>query len=214
MKEVLRPPVRNRHTAAMFAVLFEVEPKPERWDDYLRHAAALRPELLAIDGFLDNRRFSRRARPGSLLSLSYWRDEKALIRWRTHALHHDVQAAGRNLIFRGYHLRVGEVTHDNGVALPRTRFDETASGNSRAATIIEAPASETPPNAPGLAACDVFEEITVPGSTLLLLVWKTGAAMRAWPPTAGSRRTDVSILRDYSMEARGEAPQYFPPVQS
>ena len=29
----------------MFAVIFEVTPKPERREDYLRHAGLLRPEL-------------------------------------------------------------------------------------------------------------------------------------------------------------------------
>ena len=28
----------------MFAVIFEVNPRPEAWNDYLSHAAALRPE--------------------------------------------------------------------------------------------------------------------------------------------------------------------------
>ena len=44
----------------MFAVIFEVEPRPDRWDAYLAHAAALRPDLIQIDGFLDNRRYNSR----------------------------------------------------------------------------------------------------------------------------------------------------------
>jgi hypothetical protein len=32
----------------MFAVIFEVNPRKEAWDEYLGHAAALRPELVAI----------------------------------------------------------------------------------------------------------------------------------------------------------------------
>lgn len=98
----------------MFAVLFEVEPRPDRWDDYLRYAGTLRPELERIDGFLENRRFRSRRHDGRLLSLSLWRNEKALIRWRTHARHHAIQAAGRNAVFRDYRLRVAEVVRDNG----------------------------------------------------------------------------------------------------
>lgn len=192
----------------MFAVLFEVEPKTERWDDYLRHAAMLRPELLKIDGFLDNRRFASRRRPGTLLSLSYWQDEKAVIRWRTHALHRQVQAAGREHVFRDYHLRVGEVARDGGILQPRTRHH----GISRAASVIEGPTLDDPPGVSGLADWDRFDGITVPGSALILLSWTHGDAMNAWEPAGGERRTDVAIVRDYGMRDRREAPQYFPPV--
>ncbi len=41
----------------MFAVLFEVQPKSDRWDQYLKLAGQLRPELERIDGFIDNERF-------------------------------------------------------------------------------------------------------------------------------------------------------------
>src|SRR4051812_33238216 len=60
----------------MFAVLFEVHPKPERWDDYLRLAKLMRPELERIDGFIENVRYRSLTREGWVLSLSVWRDEK------------------------------------------------------------------------------------------------------------------------------------------
>src|SRR3954447_12493599 len=96
----------------MFSVLFEVHPKPEQWDAYLNYAKMLRPELEAIDGFVDNIRYRSLTREGWILSLSSWRDEKALVRWRTHAVHHDVQAKGRSEILRDYHLRMGQITRD------------------------------------------------------------------------------------------------------
>ena len=43
----------------MFSVLFEVQPRPDRWDAYLGYAKALRPELEKIDGFVDNTRYRR-----------------------------------------------------------------------------------------------------------------------------------------------------------
>jgi len=39
----------------MFAVIFEVQSRSDRWETYLGLAGALRPELVAIDGFIDNR---------------------------------------------------------------------------------------------------------------------------------------------------------------
>jgi heme-degrading monooxygenase HmoA len=103
----------------MFAVIFEVRPKQEL-------AGMLRPELEKIDGFIDNERFSSKHRHGRVLSLSTWRDEKALIRWRTLGLHHHAQERGRSSIFADYHLRVGEVVADThvtrGHGLPQQRF--------------------------------------------------------------------------------------------
>ena len=79
----------------MFAVIFEVQPKKERWDDYLNLAKFLKPALEKIDGFIDNERFASKRTKGRLLSLSTWPDEKAIIRWRTLGMHHEVQEKGR-----------------------------------------------------------------------------------------------------------------------
>ena len=98
----------------MFAVIFEVQPKQARWNDYLALAGLLRSELEKIDGFLDNERFSSRRGAGWILSLSIWRDEKALVRRRTVGLHHDAQQRGRSEIFSDdYHLRVGEIVAEH-----------------------------------------------------------------------------------------------------
>src|SRR5260221_12866614 len=134
----------------MFAVIFEVRPKEERFDDYLALAKQLKPKLEAIKGFIDNDRFKSRRSAGLLLSLSTWRDEKAVIRWRTHGEHHGVQEKGRFEIFQDYHLRVGEIVADSeppqGLAITQQRFDETAVGGGNAATISErAPAADDRP---------------------------------------------------------------------
>jgi len=73
----------------------------------------LKPELEKIDGFIDNERFGSKRDDRRVLSLSTWRDEKAVIRWRTLGVHHEVQEKGRFDIFEDYHLRVGELTADN-----------------------------------------------------------------------------------------------------
>src|SRR6201993_4171910 len=123
----------------MFAVIFEVNPRPQAWDEYLGHAATLRPELQAIDGFLANERYASLDRKGWLVSLSIWRDEKALVRWRTHALHHDIQGKGRASVFADYHLRVGEIVRDTATreTLPQSRFDTTEASPDKAVTLTE-----------------------------------------------------------------------------
>src|ERR1700681_870088 len=131
----------HRTEDAMFAVIFLVEPKTERWNDYLDLAKFLKPKLEAVDGFIANERFASLRKQGRLLSLSTWRDEKAVVRWRTQGEHHDVQKQGRFEIFEDYHLRVGEITHDPepppGLTTQEQLLDETAIGTARVATIAE-----------------------------------------------------------------------------
>src|ERR1700731_4197951 len=126
----------------MFSVIFDVHPKPDQWDAYLGHAKMLKPELEKIDGFVDNIRYRSLTRQGWILSLSGWRDEKALVRWRTRARHHEVQARGRADVLAAYHLRVGQVTHDtrvpDGYTLTEQRLDETEAGEAKAVTLIDA----------------------------------------------------------------------------
>lgn len=220
----------------MFAVIFEVQPKPERRDDYLELAKYLKPKLEAIDGFIDNERFSSKRTEGRVLSLSTWRDEKAVVRWRTQAEHHEVQEKGRFEVFEDYHLRVGEVTEDtappHGVALAEEHFDTTETGTAKFVSITEL----TPPQggaapqvdrlaarlglaagAAGLIDHEVFESIYNPGKLLLLASWRDASAAQHWqpavPPGAGTlRHRRVRIIRDYGMRDRREAPQFYPEV--
>src|SRR5215475_12165192 len=125
----------------MFAVIFVVQPRKERFNDYLDLAKFLKPKLEAIDGFVDNERFESKRTKGRVLSLSTWRDEKSVVRWRTQGEHHGAQEKGRFEIFEDYHLRVGEITDDsdppNGLAIVQQRFDETANPMAKAVSITE-----------------------------------------------------------------------------
>src|SRR6201994_1125277 len=107
----------------------EVHPKPDQWEAYLANAKMLRPELERIDGFVDNIRYKSLTREGWILSLSGWRDEKSVVRWRTKMRHHMVQEKGRSEILLDYHLRVGQITRDSrvpeGCVLTEQRLDET-----------------------------------------------------------------------------------------
>jgi heme-degrading monooxygenase HmoA len=222
----------------MFAVIFEVQPKPERWDDYLGLAKMLKPEIEKIDGFIDNERFASQRTKGRLLSLSTWRDEKAVIRWRTLAVHHTVQEKGRSEIFDDYHLRVGEIVADSAAApdrpLREQRFDETETGTAKAVTIDEVSPEEgaAAPDAgamsaalglaaagvPGLVDSEVFTSIYTPGKLLFLASWKDAAAAASQTPVAGMpgmrvRRRQVRIIRDYGMFDRREAPQFYPDLR-
>ena len=99
----------------MFAVIFEVEPAAGRQQEYLDIAAALRPELEKIDGFISIERFSSLSNPGKILSLSFWRDEAAIAIWRQHEEHQRAQWKGRAGVFADYRLRVASVVRDYGM---------------------------------------------------------------------------------------------------
>ncbi len=100
----------------MIAVIFEVLPRKGQRDAYLEAAASLRQHLDTIDGFLSIERFESLSQPGKLLSLSFWRDEAAVKRWRNLEEHRHVQIAGRQHIFEDYRLRVAAVIRDYGMA--------------------------------------------------------------------------------------------------
>jgi heme-degrading monooxygenase HmoA len=99
----------------MHAVIFEVEPEAGREQDYLDIAAHLRPELEKIDGFISIERFRSLSQEGKILSLSFWRDEDAIARWRQQEQHQAAQRAGRDRIFRDYRIRVAAVMRDYGM---------------------------------------------------------------------------------------------------
>lgn len=99
----------------MIAVIFEVLPHPARRDQYLAVASALGAQLAEIDGFLSIERFQSLSQPDKLLSLSFWRDEQAVARWRTLECHRHAQALGREALFADYRLRIATVLRDYGL---------------------------------------------------------------------------------------------------
>jgi heme-degrading monooxygenase HmoA len=221
----------------MFAVVFRVHPaSSQKKEEYLGFAQHLKPLLESIDGFVDNERFGSKRHEGWVLSLSTWRDEKAVVRWRTQGEHHRVQAQGRDHVFSDYHLSICEVTADTqppqGMQVIEQRLDETAVAAGKALTITEL----TPPEGGGTFAAhpdlipghvgldtraaalvdyDIFESIYNPGKILLLGFWRTAADAAAWTPTtfagvAKMRHRRLRNVRDYGMFERREAPQYYP----
>lgn len=97
----------------MIAVIFEVWPVDSAARArYLALAAALRPLLEGIDGFISIERFESLGESGKILSLSFWRDEQAITRWRNLEAHRVAQTAGRSGVFRDYRLRIAGVLRD------------------------------------------------------------------------------------------------------
>ena len=221
----------------MFSVIFEVQPRRGQWDAYLGSASSLRPELEQVDGFLGNIRYRSLTRRGWMLSLSDWRDEKAVVRWRTTKRHHELQVIGRSEILDDYHLRVGQVTADTevpaGSFIEEQRLDETEVGEGTTIVLISdtRPAgwgktSNAPdcaewlgldPYAPEMVNWDVFEAVLAPSDLLLMLVFRDRAAADHFADTVllkeSARLRMVRVIRDYGMFDRREAPQYYPELR-
>ena len=215
----------------MFLAIFEVHPKADRFDDYLILAKRLRQTIEKIDGFIDNERFKSMRRPGWILSLSTWCDEKSMVRWRATGVHNITQRQGRAEILEDYHLRIGGVIADtdapNGVPVREQRFDETEVG-AKFATVTEL----TPENdcklgwldastslgldvsQEGLVDYDVCASISNPGKLALIVLWKDVNSSCSWMPEKAHdsqmlRHRRVRIVRDYGMFDRREAPLFF-----
>ena len=99
----------------MIAVIFEALPHTDTKGAYLDAAALLRPQLEQMEGFVSIERFESLVTPGKILSLSFWRDEEAVRRWRNVDAHRSIQAEGRKRIFADYRLRVAQVLRDYGL---------------------------------------------------------------------------------------------------
>jgi hypothetical protein len=109
------------------------------------------------------------------------------------------------------------------------RLDATEIGAAKAVTITEfSPAGDKlatklaaalglpQSGTQGVIDQEVFESIYHPGKLLLLASWSAAAAAESWKPNAiaggALRHRQVRIIRDYGMQDRREAPQYYPPV--
>ncbi|MCE9839504.1 antibiotic biosynthesis monooxygenase [Proteus sp. G2618] len=88
----------------MIAVIFEVNIKPGKQDRYLSLATDLKPLLKDIEGFISIERFQSLSTEGNLLSLSWWKNEEAVLQWKKNILHKSAQQEGRESIFNFYKI--------------------------------------------------------------------------------------------------------------
>jgi len=99
----------------MIAVIFEVEIAEGRKAEYLDIASEMRPMLDQVEGFISVERFQSLTNPHKLLSLSFFEDEEAIVRWRNLNAHRGAQSKGRSGVFDDYHLRIASVIRDYGM---------------------------------------------------------------------------------------------------
>jgi heme-degrading monooxygenase HmoA len=118
----------------MHAVIFEVELKDGKKEDYLAIATRLREQLVTAKGFISIERFQSLVNEGKLLSLSYWEDEASTFKgvsfflkpaptfrrnaqsWKANFDHKEAQLKGRSSIFKDYRICVVKVERDYTMA--------------------------------------------------------------------------------------------------
>jgi heme-degrading monooxygenase HmoA len=96
----------------MIAMIFEFTASAEHFDEYMQEAAALRPLLSGIKGFISIERFESKSTPGKFVSIGFFEDENAVREWRNLPEHRRVQQLGRARLFKNYRLRIASVIRD------------------------------------------------------------------------------------------------------
>ena len=96
----------------MIAVIFEFTPVEGRFADYKALADGLADDVSNSDGFISIERFESITAKGKFVSLSFWRDEQAVRKWRNLQKHREAQKKGRGGIFKSYRLRIAAVVRD------------------------------------------------------------------------------------------------------
>ena len=97
-------------------VVFQVTMREGQGGRYFDLAAELRPILETVDGFISVERFESVSTPGKYVSLSFWRDEAAILAWRERSEHRLAQELGRREIFQDFRISVAEIVRDYTLA--------------------------------------------------------------------------------------------------
>lgn len=203
----------------MLALFFEVQPKPDRVDDYLDTAARLKPALEASGGCLFIERFRSLEREGVLLSFQIWRDEAAMTAWRIHEAHHQVQTLGRTQIFRDYRLRVAQVLREEEPGKPAWQaqrmniYNDPVHKTPRYIMAVQSTSADF--TAPEAGRIESFASLYRDGQFLhvvevpsLLAGLEVSENCRIGAPAYHYRICEIE--RDYGMFERAEAAQYYP----
>jgi heme-degrading monooxygenase HmoA len=218
--------------------MLEVNPKSDQFNTYFGMAKMLKPELEKIDGFLENARYTSLTRSEWVLSLSSWRDEKALVRWSVESNHHKTMQTARDRIFADYRMHIGEFISDTqlpeGQTLLQQRLDATEAGIGKAITLLDAQREPEwlkqvrgdavakslgfDPDVSDAVEWDVFDAIATPGDVIALVKWSDLAEAESFERVASLpesvRLRTIRVIRDYGMFDRREAPQYFADVHA
>ncbi|MEL7542140.1 MAG: antibiotic biosynthesis monooxygenase [Pseudomonadota bacterium] len=179
----------------MIGLFFEVWPNDGHEAAYFDTAAALRPDLDENGGVLHIDRFRSLSTPTKILSHQHWQDAAHLVRWRNNVRHHGAQKAGRLIHFADYRIRI----------CPEHRPQQgDASLPERWIVALETSGDVNVPGG-GETYQSVYNE-----TRHLALYDASGPTSLSELQAAhhpGVTRHVFSVMRDYTMTDRTEAPQ-------
>lgn len=201
----------------MQVLLFEMEPREGHEAHYFKHVERLRPLLDKQDGLIFIDRFKSMSRPSIILSHSLWKDEASITKWRTDAMHHQSQSAGRYQHFVDYRIRISHALEvDNRDDKPNT-WSHDGSYRSADDTDTRLLVLTTSKGQPFEGSGEAFASLNIEDTYLTIGTAATAQeaddlAMTAKQDAKVTRVIVSTVSRDYSMFDRAEAPQYFKPV--
>ena len=192
----------------MYALFFEVRPKPGHLPHYFEHVARLRSALARHEGLLFLDRYRCLSDDAVLLSHQHWRDEAAILGWRRDSLHLQSQQAGRYEHFADYRIRVASLV----CQWVEGQFSQAAQDDIQAPDqgrfVIAAYSQTTDGKVPAQAG---FESVNHQGAFISLQEVASRslaqASVRAWGNVPGLQSVRAfRVVRDYGMLEREEAP--------
>jgi len=189
----------------MYALFFEVRPKPGHLPHYFEHVDRLRPVLAQHKGLLFLDRYRSLSDPQVLLSHQHWRDEAAILAWRRDSLHQKSQQAGRQLHFEDYRIRVASLT----ISLLDGKIQVAHSNATQTGSFVLAAYANTP--CAQVLGCAHFESVNHIGSFLTMgkanTIEEATASLKAVAALPGLSGAYVfRVERDYGMFERAQAP--------
>lgn len=117
----------------MVVVLFELQAVPGQNQTYVDLVNKLTPLLEPMDGFISVECFQSTLNPEKVMSVTTWRDEDAVVKWRNVDAHLSAQKAGRDKIFRDYRVRVTSVIRDYGLYQREQAPEDSLIGSGKTA---------------------------------------------------------------------------------
>lgn len=99
----------------MIAVIFEGTPRDGKMKEYIEMAPKYKEHLKAMEGFVSNERYQSCNNPNKVLSISFWRDEASIKKFRELDIHLKDETAGREYLFADYRIWITRVFRDYGL---------------------------------------------------------------------------------------------------
>ena len=193
----------------MYALFFEVRPKPGHLPHYFEHVDRLRPALARHTGLLFLDRYRSLSDEALLLSHQHWRDEAAILAWRRDSLHLQSQQAGRYEHFADYRIRVASLVCQWVAGQFSNASQETLEAPDDGRFVIAAYSRAAEGQVPTNAS---FESVNHQGRYISLQEASSRsqaqASVRAWGHVPGLESACAfRVVRDYGMLERKEAPR-------